>query len=96
MKPILTDKASLSAIRDEIASASSSMNMPPEPLENIEEGAFYMTDLYEYARHAHEHCIMAIRNTNILYSELSDIMFALRKKGDWDNHNRIQDILYRR
>lgn len=97
MEPVVVtkEKASISAIRWEIMGASSSMNMPPEPLDKPEGGEFYMTELYTWAKHAHEHCIAAMHNSNALYSALDGIAWELRKKGDFENAQKILDILYR-
>ena len=97
MKPeiVTKEKASFSAIRNEIMGASSSMNMPPEPREDIQAGAFYMTDLYMWAHHAHEHLIAAMENTNTLYRAFDKVAWDLRQKGDFENAQKILDILYR-
>lgn len=98
MKPevVTKEKASFSAIRNEIMGASSSMNMPPEIRPDYDQmTAFYMTDLYIWAQHAHEHCIAAMHNTNALYSAFDGIAWELRKKGDFENAQKILDILYR-
>ncbi len=84
---------SISDVRYEMMGAASSMNMPPEPLDNVEAGAFYMTDLYFYAKHAHAHIIAATHNLETLRKALSDIEFELERKGEYVLAKRMYNLL---
>lgn len=63
----------LDIIRSEMTGASSSLNMPPEPLDNVDPSAFYMTDKFVWAQHSQAHIHAAITNMNTLDNELRKI-----------------------
>ena len=91
---VTKENASIRAIGYEIMGAASSMNMPPELRDDIDQSeAFFMTDMYIWAKHAHEHIVAAAENTNALQRALGDIAFELRKKGDHDLCDRINQLI---
>ena len=75
----------LDIIRSEMTGASSSLNMPPEPLDNVDPSAFYMTDKFVWAQHSQAHIHAAITNMNTLDRELRDIhakLYCMSYKSD--------------
>ena len=89
----------LSDIRNEILGAASSMNMPPEPRDDIDQSKIdqsevvFMTDLYYYAKHAHEHIVAAMQNLQTLQKELRSIEFELYEKGEHALRDRMYNLL---
>lgn len=78
-KPIVaTDPVGIvETVRSELMGAASSLNMPPEPRDDVEKGAFYMTDKFRWAYHSHEHVLAAITNLNTMDMELREIQGEL-------------------
>lgn len=96
MKPevVTKEKANISAIRNEAMGAASSMNMPPELRPDFDQlEAFYMTDMYIWAQHAHEHIVATMQNTEALREALNDISWALRSKGENELSRRIDKLM---
>ncbi len=95
-KPIRVpkEKANLSAIRNQIMGAASSMNMPPEVRPDFDQmEATYLTDIYIYAQHAHEHAVAAVVNVDALRQALNDISWALRSKGENELSRRLDELM---
>lgn len=80
-------------VRSELMGAASSLNMPPEPRDDVEKGAFYMTDKFRWAHHSHEHVLAAITNLNTMEQELREVEHRLFRMAVKTHDEVVKDGL---
>jgi hypothetical protein len=71
-------KNKLSGVSEEITSAMSSLNMPPETL-NADLDAMYLTDMFVWAKHAYEHLMRAREFLDEAHKEKYKLILELRE-----------------
>lgn len=78
-EPVITNDVTgiVEVVRGELMGAASSLNMPPEPRDDVDEHAFYMTDKFRWAHHSHDHVLAAITNLNTMEQEMREIQHRL-------------------